>query len=253
MKRIIYPSLAILLASYVLIFFLVKLVIERQAMDNIVRQARAITVQAESARAYASAMVGDKMFDPALLEEAQKYIRRSKAETHEEIIKAARQTRFYRSIPIVAGWTIGQGIAHDALYNFRVVRIDARNPKNEATPLEKSMLEKMDNENLYEHWIIDEEENVLRYMRPVVMKKECLYCHGTEKDYPDGGGYDVLGIKMEGWALGEQRGAFEIISDLKPVQEAVREVQMDLITIGAFMTVIMAFVTAFWTLMGRKE
>ncbi|MBF0127520.1 MAG: hypothetical protein HQM02_09950 [Magnetococcales bacterium] len=55
-----------------------------------------------------------------------------------------------------------------------------------------------------------------------------MICHGTDKDYPEGKGYDPLGIKMEGWSAGEQRGAFEIIADLKPMQNSVRDAMINI-------------------------
>ena len=244
--RIIAVCLLILLGSYVIIFFLVKGVIEQEAKDHIIQRARAVTVQAEATRRYISKMVADEVFDPSLLPEAQKLIQRSNAHSKEEIIKAARLTRFYRTIPIVSSWTIGQGIAHDALYTFRVVRVGARNAKHEANPIEREMLEKIDLDTLDEYWRVDPEINALRYMRPIILKKECLLCHGSEKDYPQGRGRDPLGIEMEGWSDGEQHGAFEIISDLKPMQEAVRKVQRDLLGIGILMMVLMTFTIPVW-------
>ncbi|MBF0369884.1 MAG: DUF3365 domain-containing protein [Magnetococcales bacterium] len=251
--RIIAVSLLILLGSYVLIFSLVKGVIEQEAKNHMIQQARAITVQAEATRRYVSEMVADEVFDPSLLAEAQKYIGRKGATSKEEILKVARLTRYYRTIPIVASWTVGQGIAHDALYTFRVVRVNARSSKHEATPIERQMLDKIDRDGVDEYWQIDEEINALRYMRPIVMKKECMLCHGSVKDYPEGQGLDPLGIKMEGWERGEQHGAFEIISDLKPMQEAIRKVQRDLLAIGMMMIVLMLLTVPIWFQMVAKK
>ncbi|MBF0381898.1 MAG: DUF3365 domain-containing protein [Magnetococcales bacterium] len=244
--KMISVSIIMLLVSYSAIFMLVKQVVEKESQKNMVQKARALTVQIEHVRHYISNMVADDVFDPGLLVEAQKYIKRKDAKSKEEIIKIARLTRFYRTIPIVSSWTIGQGRSPDSLHQFRVVRIGARNQKHEALPTEREMLEHMVKEDLDEHWIIDKESNSLRYMKAIIMKKECLICHGTEEDYPAGKGYDPLGIKMEGWAEGEQRGAFEIISDLKPLQETVRKVQYDMIGIGVLMVLILVFSVPVW-------
>jgi methyl-accepting chemotaxis protein len=244
--KVISVSVIMLLLSYSVIFILVRGVIDEEFQNNMIRQARAVTVQMEHVRHYISGMVKDEIFDPNLLKEAQKYIKRKNAHSTEEIIKVAKLTRFYRTIPIVSSWSIGQRTAPDALYQFRVVRIGARNPKHEASPVEREMLEMMASNDLDEHWIIDEADNSMRYMRAITMKKECLACHGVVADYPKGNGYDSLGIKMEGWALGEQRGAFEIISDLKPLQEAVRRVQHALIGIGVIMLILLIFSAPIW-------
>jgi methyl-accepting chemotaxis protein len=244
--KMISVSIVMLLVSYSAIFMLVKQVVEQESQKNMIQKARAITVQVEHVRHYISGMVADKVFDPGLLVEAQKYIKRKDAKSKEEIIKIAKLTRFYRTIPIVSSWTIGQGRSPDSLHQFRVVRIGARNKKNEASPKEKEMLKFMALKDLDEHWVVDNESNSLRYMRAVIMKKECLVCHGTVANYPEGKGYDPLGIKMEGWAEGEQRGAFEVISDLKPLHETVRKVQYDMIGIGVLMIMLLIFSVPIW-------
>lgn len=254
LAKLIAVCMLVLLASYVTIFFLVKGVIEQEAKNHIVQQARAITIQVETVRRYISKMVADNLFDPSLLVEAQKYIHRKQATSKEEIIEIARLTRYYRTIPIVASWSVGQGIAFDALYSFRVVRVNARSAKHEANATERRMLKTIDQEDMDEFWEIDKEINSLRYMRPIIMEKECLLCHGTEKNYPPGKGKDPLGIKMERWARGEQHGAFEIIADLKPMQEAVRKVQHALFGIGVLMIVLVIFIIPLWfRMLGRQR
>ncbi|MBF0194351.1 MAG: DUF3365 domain-containing protein [Magnetococcales bacterium] len=244
--KMISVSIIMLLVSYSAIFLLVKQVVEQESQKNMIQKARALTVQIEHVRHYISGMVADKVFDPGLLKEAQKYIERKNAKSKEEIIKIAKLTRFYSTIPIVSSWTIGQGRSPDSLHKFRVVRIGARNKKHEAIPKEREMLEHMVENDLDEYWIVDNEINSLRYMKAVIMKKECLVCHGTVADYPEGKGYDPLGIKMEGWKEGEQRGAFEVISDLKPLQETVRKVQYDMIGIGVLMVLMLVFSVPLW-------
>jgi methyl-accepting chemotaxis protein len=251
--KMISVSIIILLVSYSAIFLLVKGVVEQESQKNMIQKARALTIQIEHVRHYISDMVADNVFDPGLLKEAQKYIKRKNASSKEEIIKIARLTRYYRTIPIVSSWTVGQGVSPDSLHQFRVVRINARNKDNEATPLEKEMLELMAEKELGEYWRIDKESNSLRYMKAVILKKECLTCHGTVEDYPEGNGYDPLGIKMEGWKAGEQRGAFEVISDLKPLQETVRKVQYDMIGIGVLMVLILIFSGPIWYNMLRSK
>ncbi|MBF0610275.1 MAG: DUF3365 domain-containing protein, partial [Magnetococcales bacterium] len=109
----------------------------------------------------------------------------------------------------------------------------------EANPVEREMLQKMDREDLKEYWIVDKEKNAIRYMRPIILKKECLLCHGVEADNPGGKGMDPLGIKMEGWTYGEQRGAFEIIADLTPMQKDIADVsvRIALLTLGLLLLI----------------
>jgi methyl-accepting chemotaxis protein len=95
---------------------------------------------------------------------------------------------------------------------FRVPKIDPRNPKNEPTELERQVLKEFEDKDLPEKIIIERDK--IRYFRPIKLTKECLFCHGE-------GDKDVLGYKKEGWKEGEVHGAFEIISSLKETNKAI--------------------------------
>lgn len=212
--------------------------LRNDAMLAIIEEARALTNQASGARDFVQKLQNQRSFDPSLLPEAKAAIAKAGAKTKAEIIATARTTRFYNTIPIVASWSIGNQNVEGTNYQFRVTRINARNPKNEATPIERQMLEKMSKEGLKEFWMVDEEANAIRYMKPVVMNQACLVCHGTLADYPAGGGYDPLGIKMEGWKAGEQRGAFEIIYDLSHMHSEISKVTWEIVGLGLLITVL---------------
>jgi methyl-accepting chemotaxis protein len=89
-----------------------------------------------------------------------------------------------------------------------------------------------------EYHIIDEEKNVLRYMRAVVLNKECMVCHGSVEDYPAGNGIDPIGFKMEGWEEGETHGALEILASLEPMQESVRTALIQIATVSAVIILV---------------
>lgn len=230
-KIIIVVSLSIVI-SFLIIFFFVKDQIESDATSAILKNARAVTLEAEKAKDYISDLRGDyRVFnDQELLRDMRNKI--GDASSPAEIIERARTTGYYQTIPIVASWKIGQLEAKEVGFEFRVTRIQARNPKREAIPVERTMLEKMSKEDLKEYWLIDDKDNVLRYMRPITLDRNCMRCHGTEKDYPQGKGYDPMGLKMEGWKVGEQRGAYEIIADLTPVQNEIFKTLYRMIAIG---------------------
>ncbi|MGN7613364.1 methyl-accepting chemotaxis protein [Magnetococcales bacterium HHB-1] len=241
--KIILSALVVVSIGFITVFFFVKDRIEKDAMKAILMQAREITVQAEGARNFISDLGSQKSFDTSLLKEAQDKVRQMGATSQERIIEIARTTRFYKTIPIVAGWTIGQQKAKGAHHEFRVVRINARNPKNEATSLEREMLNDMKGKE--ELWIIDKEANALRYMKPIILDQKCLICHGSEKDNPGGGGKDPLGIRMEGWSAGEQRGAFQIIADLTPMQEAIKSASLQILLLALLSILIISAIVSF--------
>ncbi|NGZ28140.1 MAG: DUF3365 domain-containing protein [Magnetococcales bacterium] len=258
--KIILSIILLTTLGFAAIFLLVRMEIEEHAIESIVHESRDVTLQMENARNFITKMNNQKMFDPSLLKEAQDHIAKSGARTTAEIIRAARETRYYDSIPIVASWTIGQkkideanvkrGKAGDASpYEFRVTRINARNPEKEANGIEREMILKMDKENLDEYWVRDEQQGVIRYMRPIVMKPACLLCHGTDKDYPEGKGLDPLGIKMEGWKDGEQRGAFEIIFKLDNMRAEVNIILWEILAVSSLILILLG--TMIYTLIKR--
>lgn len=220
------------IVSYVINFFFIKSKIQDREMANIISKARAVTLQSENTRQYIAALrAKHKAFDDArMLKELRDKV--AGAKDQDEIIQKARTTDYYYTIPIVASWSVARAEADKVGYQFRVPRVQARNKANEADPVEREMLQKMASNKLEEFWQVDTEKNVLRYMRPITLTQECMLCHGTEKDYPEGKGLDPLGMKMEGWAVGEQRGAFEILADLKPMQAAINATIIQTLTLG---------------------
>ncbi|MGN7613673.1 methyl-accepting chemotaxis protein [Magnetococcales bacterium HHB-1] len=243
--KIILTVILIVLLGFGTIFVVVKHRIEADAIAGIIEHARSITIQAESSRSYIARLGNADSFDRALLKEAQEQIKQSGASSTQDIIRVARGTRFYQTIPIVAGWSIGQQKAEEAKHQFRVTRIGARNPDNEANAIERTMLMKMAREGMKEYWLLDEQINALRYMRPIILTQSCMVCHGTVEDYPKGGGKDPLGIPMEGWHKGDQRGGFEIIASLEPMQASIKSAMLEFLGVVAVLIVVIG-VVVFW-------
>lgn len=216
---------SVLISSLVILFYVNKQSFEDNSIQGIINKSRAITLQAENTRRYMSELRTErKAFDDAtLFKEVKDFLDGKEFESQEARIEAIRETSFYWTIPIVSSWSTANIEAEEAGFEFRVPKVQARNPKNEATPLEVSMLDVLKKEDREEYWIEDTEANVLRYMRPIRLSKDCLVCHGTIEDDIDHDGIDPVGIKMEGWKEGEIHGAFEIIADLTPMQTAIQE------------------------------
>ncbi|MBF0559255.1 MAG: methyl-accepting chemotaxis protein, partial [Nitrospirae bacterium] len=248
-KKIIIVVVFSFLISYLVNFLFIKSQIEKNAVSAILSKARAVTLQAENARNFIANLRSQyNVYDEErLLKDLKEKI--SGAKNQDEILEKARTTAYYYTIPIVASWTVAKAEADKVGYQFRVTRVQARNKEREADATERNMIQQIASSNLGEHWIIDEKLNALRYMRPIVLTKECMLCHGTDKDYPEGKGYDPLGMKMEGWAVGEQRGAFEIIADLGPMKKEVASTLFKTLLIG---TIIIAASTLFVLSLIRK-
>ena len=240
--------ITILLLSFGVMFYVNTQSYETGAQLALIEKARAITIEAENARNYMGNLRGKyKSFDDKrMLEDLKQKIEGKTFASNKERIEFARTTDFYWSIPIVAGWTVGQTNAEKANYEFRVPKVQARNPKNEPTPIEKSMLDELASGNKEELVRVDTDANVLRYMRPIKLDENCMGCHGTVKDDSDGDGIDPLGFKMENWAVGEVHGAFEVVADLKPMQAQVRSNLYYTLVVGGIISALAMLITFFF-------
>jgi methyl-accepting chemotaxis protein len=205
-------------ATFAANYTVVKQGLEEQAMTMLQEKARAITQEAENARNYMSDLRGkhNAFDDETLLAEMAE-----KMEGATDKLAAAKQTGFYWTIPIVAGWNVGQQYAEAAGYQFKVPKIEPRNPLNEPTVMEREMLMELRKKQVSELVRVDKAENVMRYMRPVVLTDDCMVCHGSIEDSITGTLTDPIGYGMEGWKSGEVHGGFEVIADLAPMQAAV--------------------------------
>ena len=132
-----------------------------------------------------------------------------------------RIEKIVSTVPIANAWNTLKSKAKDGNYRFRSPRIGARNPKNEADPIEREALMFFENnKNASDYSIIDEEKNELRYFRSVKLDKQCEVCHGdpatSQQLWQRDDGRDILGYPMENKRAGDLHGAFEIIRPLAP-------------------------------------
>jgi len=155
-----------------------------------------------------------------------------------EFFEIFHKTEFYNTgIPVVWGFKVAGEGEKENHFKFKPTRIDPRNPKHEATSkVERLLLKKLQNSNQNEAWAIDEKENVFRFMRSAIIKKECLMCHGGEYDDPKRPGtvLDPIGFTKEGKKIGDKNGAFQIIFDLTQVQEKANLVLIETVIVGIF-------------------
>jgi len=146
------------------------------------------------------------------------------------------QARIFPTIPVVAGWQAGGAAAEAEGLDFRTPAFDARNPKNDPkndpdpqmarfrTRLLSDLSAQLAAGQGDQIYAVNEEANTLHYMRAIQLDASCMTCHGAPGDPkhdPDGDGLDPLGFPMEGWAVGDQHGAFEVIFPLEPMDAQV--------------------------------
>lgn len=125
-------------------------------------------------------------------------------------------SQILEAVPVVTAMQAAAVNAEKAHYAFKAPKVSPRNPANTPTEEELEVLERFKKGGEDEITLVSKDE--LRYFRPVVLTKDCLYCHGDPK-----GELDPTGGRKEGWRAGEIHGAFEIISSLDVVNAQIRK------------------------------
>ncbi len=151
--------------------------------------------------------------------------------------KQGHLDRVLAAVPVVTAWQSAQAKAKEGGYEFRVPKLQPRNPKNEPDDLETRALNALAAGNLDEYHEIDRQGNAVRYFRPIRLTQDCLLCHGSPSQsrelWGNAEGKDATGTKMEDWHEGEVHGAFEIV---KSLDEADAQTARTLLVGGAVVT-----------------
>ncbi len=144
-------------------------------------------------------------------------------------------------IPVLTAIAVAEQNAEELGYTFRVPKESPRNPENEPTELELTVLRDMRDNNLEERIIF--EDNQIRYFRPIVLTPDCLLCHG----FPAGSVDPVGGIR-EGWQAGEMHGAFQVISSLDQARatqaQAARNIVLVTAAVSAALSLLLLLVVS---------
>jgi methyl-accepting chemotaxis protein len=163
-----------------------------------------------------------------------------------------RIEKIVSTVPIANAWSTLKTKAKEGNYRFRAPRIDARNPENEADPIEReALLFFKNNRNISDYSIVDEDKNELRYFRSVILDKQCEVCHGdpaTSKElWQRDDGRDILGYPMENKRAGDLHGAFEIIRPLAP---AFAQLQQNLWIAAGFtlLAILVLCASGYWAI-----
>ena len=146
------------------------------------------------------------------------------------------------AVPVVTAMRMAAQNAAQAGYEFRVPKVQPRNPANTPTPLELSAMQEMERGNLPEKVIHTPDK--IYYFRPIKLTQECLFCHGDQAGQPD-----VVGGTKEGWKVGETHGAFVVISSLQKAHEQVTQARMAVA--GWTLLVLALLFAAIWVILNR--
>jgi methyl-accepting chemotaxis protein len=191
------------------------------AQAAMVEKAMAFSAVADEAKNHVSLLHREQSFDEAGL--AAEFTAQTAAG------KPADQTRFFKTIPVVAGWTAARLAAEREKVEFHIAALDARNPKNlPATgTFERKLLEELTRQatdgksDVASR--IDPATNTLHFMRAIRLTENCLVCHGSPGSEHDRykNGKDITGHVMEGWRTGQMHGSYHVVMSMAPVDAQV--------------------------------
>lgn len=225
-KRIIFIVILGIVSISGTIFYNLVSDYKIEATNAMIEKAASFTAVADETKDHVAWMHSQKMFDEAKFEAEIRDV----VENNGDYTK----TKFFKTIPVVAGWTAAEEAAKRENIFFEIVSFNARNKKHEPTndPEHGAFRSKLlaDLDAQYEAsgemtiHRINEENNSLYYMRSVVLVEACMKCHGHPSTSPTGDGKDMLGFDMENWKVGDSHGAYEIRIPLEKMDAHVASI-----------------------------
>ena len=208
-------------------------------------KAKAIAQMAENARTTAAnAIFEEKAVDVEKLKSDATAKLQGLSVGSDQYWAVLRQTPFYNSaIPVIWAFKVAEQGAQDSHFQFKPTRFHARNSANEPqTETEKSLLRRLEMGPDLELKGIDTQANAFRYMRKVILTKDCLVCHGGANDDPSAPGttLDPVGFSKDDQKVGDVHGAFQVIIDLKDMDKKVASMTWRVVLLSMLILVFSA-------------
>ncbi|UKL13855.1 methyl-accepting chemotaxis protein [Dissulfurimicrobium hydrothermale] len=231
-KKINLAVIILLMIGSFLLTYLIGARGHDQLKENVIREAKAIVIQAEAMRSMIAKLNSQGAFKTYLYD-----IKRG-LESQDPAYKKAALQKLLETVPVVSTISMLKKNAKEAGYLLRVPKINPRNPNNTPDPTEKEVLERLSTGKdtdiavfgRYKNPNTGKEEDVLRFFRPIVLTKDCEMCHGdprlSREYWGNDEGKDPTGTVMEGWKAGEVHGAFELIFFLDSALAQLRNNQL---------------------------
>ncbi|MEM9066622.1 MAG: methyl-accepting chemotaxis protein [Planctomycetota bacterium] len=226
--RVLFVT-GVILAVAVAINYLVFMSSYRDGAERaMVNRAASLTSVADETMSLASGLLVDDAFAiDELFEEAQQHITDG---------GQYRDTRYFRTLPVIMGRDAAAGAAEREGLDLRIVAKNARNMDNAADPgsFRASLLDDLREQALAgegdQIHRIDPATNSLHVMRAIRLNETCMSCHGDPAIYDERDaqgqfdGLDALGFRMEGWEPGDIHGAYELVMPMAPVDAELASV-----------------------------
>jgi len=140
--------------------------------------------------------------------------------------------------PAYSGRNVAKTVTEKSGFYIKQTSLKYRNPLNKPNAEEKRILNLIEKKHLKEYWEIGNSKNhkVIRYAKPLYIKKACLKCHGVpHKDVPDKL-YNALvkdyGNRAFNYKVGDVRGIVSVEIPLNQASTAASKIQKTVLIIG---------------------
>jgi len=220
--RIVAVTLAVVVSVVVMNYVIFVRGYRASANEAMVERAKAFSAVADEAKNHVSLLHRTGAFDEKAMA----------AELKSDMAagKAVSQTRFFNTIPVVAGWTAAQEAAKREKIEFRISSFNSRNKEHEpaAGSFDERLLRQLTDQATAGKGdvvsAVNEADNSLHVMRAIRLSENCLMCHGAPGSEYDlnKDGKDPTGFRMESWKAGDMHGSYHVVMPLAPVSQQVR-------------------------------
>jgi len=164
----------------------------------------------------------------------------------------------WAATPAYSGRNVAKEVTEKFGFYIKQTSLKYRNPLNKPNKYEKRILKILETRHLPEYYEIGENtkgEKVIRYAKPLIIKKACLKCHGVpNKDVPPKL-YNALvkdyGTVAFNYKLGDIRGMVSVEVPLKQVNNAISKLNKIMLIGGIsaliiFITIIILAINFFF-------
>ena len=219
--RIVTVTLVVVIAVVAVNYLIFVRGYRASAQEALVEKAKALSAVADAAKNHTSLLHQTGTFDTKTLT----------AELKADLAagKAVKQTRFFQTIPVVAGWTAAQEAAQREKIEFRITAFKSRNREHEpaAGSFDERLLRQLTEQVAAGQGDVAQgvnpADNTLHVLRAIRLTENCLACHGAPGSQWDVNqdGKDPTGFQMEGWKTGDMHGSYHVVMPLAPVNRQV--------------------------------
>ena len=189
-QKVIVSISGVLIVTSFLTFWITRERVNRQAAEAFRDKVRQITGMASATREWYSANL--------------------------ETLVPNHEFKHLEQVPVVAAWKVAQQYAQSAGMEFKTPSPNPRDPKNAPDEFERRALTQFQEHpelKEYSERVTENGREWMRYVQPVRVSKDCLFCHGDPA-----GSKDPFGYSKEGMKEGDLRAAFTVKA---PVDELV--------------------------------